>query len=446
MGSYSDLYFGSISLASIKNDYDPYLLFLFQESDKTVTYTTIDESGLSQEYGDSDGDTPLILFSYACTAAVARSRLELMGYTRATAEKGFSMGLQAKLEKFEDYLQNMFREPNEARKHMTVMVDVLRSLTLEKWLKAFEEIQKHKYPKISWHLKGYDNYSPILQYMLSEDFFGFPGYDTRIFLRLIIDLFEGNEKLIYDFTSLANGGWVDEAEDLIGMLDEEVSANYSASRRFIVMTEGSSDTWIIQRSLKLLYPHLYDYFKFLDFEGAKLGGGAGVLANSIKAFAGAGIINRIIALFDYDTAAEIAMKPLYSIDLPSNIQVKQYPWLQLAESFPTIGPTGLIHTNINGLACSIELYLGEDVLRNEASEYNPVQWKGYDVNVKKYQGEITNKTEILNKFNAKLEACEKDNNLITTYDWRGIQLILNTLLTAFHEQDAELILNFEDSF
>lgn len=171
-----------------------------------------------------------------------------------------------------------------------------------------------------------------------------------------------------------------------------------------------------------------------------------MLANTVKAFAGAGISNRIIALFDNDTAAKSAIRTLDSADLPDNIQIRQYPLLDIAKNFPTIGPTGLSNTDINGLACSIELYLGEDILKDENSEYYPIHWRGYDVGSKQYQGEILNKTEILNKFKAKLEACEKDRSLIDTYDWHSIKTILKTLFTTFHEQDAEQILNSDNLF
>ena len=444
MGSYCELKLGSIHLDSAKNTYNPYLLFLFQESDKQVNYTTIGEAGLSGQYGDLDDDTPLRFFIYSCPASVVRDRLELMGYTKITAQRGFYQAREAQRERFEGYIRDW--GPGHYTGHLGTVAGVLESLTLEEWLSAFEEIQTNNYKSTNWQSDDYDTYSPLLKYMLTENAFGFPGYDTLMYLRLIVDLFPNDEELVYDLTELANGGWVNEADDIIVMLDAEVSATYSASRRYIIMTEGSSDTWVIQRSLKLFYPHLYDYFKFLDFEGAKIGGGAGMLANTIKAFAGAGIINRIVALFDNDTAASAAMRTLTLIDIPNNIQVKQYPHLALAECFPTLGPTGLSNADINGLACSIELYLGEDVLKQDALAFYPVQWRGYDTGIKQYQGEILGKTDILNRFHSKLEACEKDHNLIENYDWKGLQLILNVILTAFHEQDAEAILNEKEAF
>jgi hypothetical protein len=44
----------------------------------------------------------------------------------------------------------------------------------------------------------------------------------------------------------------------------------------------------------------------------------------IKSFSGAGIINKIIALFDNDTAVTSAIQSIKTIKLPKNIMIKQY--------------------------------------------------------------------------------------------------------------------------
>lgn len=64
----------------------------------------------------------------------------------------------------------------------------------------------------------------------------------------------------------------------------------------MILTEGRSDASLLNDALHLLYPHLADYFSFMDF--AEYGGGAGQLANLVRAFSGAGIVNRVVALFD----------------------------------------------------------------------------------------------------------------------------------------------------
>lgn len=41
------------------------------------------------------------------------------------------------------------------------------------------------------------------------------------------------------------------------------------------------------------------------------------------------------------------------------------PDLEFLKSYPTLGPNGLANMDINGVAASIELYLGNDVLRGD---------------------------------------------------------------------------------
>ena len=45
-------------------------------------------------------------------------------------------------------------------------------------------------------------------------------------------------------------------------------------------------------------------------------------------------------------------------DLPENIRVISYPNIQRANRYPTVGMNGkVVLDNVNGRACSIELYL-----------------------------------------------------------------------------------------
>ena len=54
--------------------------------------------------------------------------------------------------------------------------------------------------------------------------------------------------------------------------------------------------------------------------------------------------------------------------------------------------------DINGMACSIELYLGRDILCEEDGSLIPIQWIGYFENAGKYQGRILDKANCLKKF------------------------------------------------
>lgn len=168
----------------------------------------------------------------------------------------------------------------------------------------------------------------------------------------------------------------------------------------------------------------------MDFGISNAPGSAGTLVSTIKAFVGSGISNRIIALFDNDTAAQVAIKGLSRTAIPQNIKVLRLPILQLAERYPTLGPSGVSELNINGLACSIELYFGVDILAH-GGQLTPVQWKGFDVSINQYQGEILKKQELQNLFLQKLADCSNDPDLIGKTDWSGMRILLAEIFGAF---------------
>lgn len=441
MGSYSELRLGSFFLGSIKDDIDPGIMMLFRESDKIIT--KIDPQQLIDNGVDVDSkkenEVPYAV-RYRCSVSVAKDRLDLIGFTHEVAAAGFNQGLKEKVSRYEEWDQsqggNIFQEP----------LQILRTMNLDNWLATLEEIKRRDLQAISSDNPAREEYSDLLRYMLSplgREWYGFPGIDYRHFTRLLLDICPETDDLEYDLTDLALGGWVEESADLVKYAEEIISHDFVAYSRRIVLTEGISDKQILESSLKLLYPHLSDYFRFMDFGEARVGGGAGVLANTVKAFSGAGILNRIVAIFDNDTAGEVAIQSMSKTRLPDNILVLKYPSIKLASSYPTIGPTGIVSMDVNGLAGGIELYLGEDILRDDDGNLTPVQWKGYDAGLGQYQGEILNKIDLQVKFEQKIKDCEADPTQVARYDWTGLKAIIDLMRSAFHHQDAAIILNEE---
>jgi hypothetical protein len=153
----------------------------------------------------------------------------------------------------------------------------------------------------------------------------------------------------------------------------------------------------------------------------------------VKAFSGAGITNRIVALFDNDTAAREATRMLAAVPLPANIVVRHYPELPLLRNYPTLGPSGLTSLNVNGLAASIELYLGEDILQDGGGGLIPIQWRGYSQTLRQYQGEVIGKNTLHDAFRGKLEHCRVDRGALQTTDWSGLAAILEMVFHAFDE-------------
>jgi hypothetical protein len=261
-------------------------------------------------------------------------------------------------------------------------------------------------------------------------YFGFPWSDIRFFLRAFLETCPNDTLVEEDISDLVHSGYCEPDETVCANALLDLTSGYPANERIIVLTEGSVDKGLLEGSLGLLYPHLREYYTFMDLSIANAEGGAGFLVSTIKAFAGSGISNRVVALFDNDTAAREAVRGLAKTVMPPNIKVMQYPAIEIASQYPTLGPSGISEVDINGLACSIELYLGRDVLTRD-SKLTPVQWRGLMSGTGDYQGEIVDKKRIHDAFAKKLSACREDAALVSKTEWSAMRAILEAMFGVF---------------
>ncbi|MBA3571371.1 MAG: hypothetical protein H0W34_05240, partial [Pyrinomonadaceae bacterium] len=81
--------------------------------------------------------------------------------------------------------------------------------------------------------------------------------------RAMLEVVPPDAPVVLDFSNLV--GWVDY---------EAYTCN---PPKTVIMTEGSSDKRILAETLRLLYPHLYPYYSFIDFDLANVPGGTGHL-------------------------------------------------------------------------------------------------------------------------------------------------------------------------
>lgn len=260
--------------------------------------------------------------------------------------------------------------------------------------------------------KAYDQLNENFRESLTSGELGIYGFSLESHLYSILSVLPDNDFVEYDLTDVINGGWVDEDQ-----------AKYVDYEKIIILTEGKSDVEFISKSIEKLYPHLKDYYHFIDFDEYKVESSASALVKLVTSFAAANVKHPIIALFDNDTAGLKEMKKLTSKTVPPNIKILKYPDITIAKKYPTIGPTGKKKMNINGLACSIEMYFGVDVLtRNNA--LIPIQWKGFEEKEKKYQGEIADKNYVQETFRKKLKKAE-----VTEID--ELNKLLNGIFNAY---------------
>ncbi|MCH7669133.1 MAG: hypothetical protein IIC71_08030 [Acidobacteria bacterium] len=254
------------------------------------------------------------------------------------------------------------------------------------------------------------------------------GHDPRYRLRALLEALPGDEQITLDLDDLIEGGWLDPSVDPRSVANDFVAYASRGGLLPIVLAEGSFDVEVLTSALRVRRPHLADFIRFPDF-GFRPEGGAAALRQTVRAFASAGIPNRVVALFDNDSAARDVVRSLDVESLPPNLVVRHLPFLPLAADYPTLGPQGEHHMDVNGLAASIELFLGTDVLIKNGA-LRPIEWRGYLRGVGAYQGEVAEKSAIQDAFRAKVKLAERNAGAVGGQDWSGIDLVLDLIVES----------------
>lgn len=201
-------------------------------------------------------------------------------------------------------------------------------------------------------------------------------------------------------------------------------------------TEGASDARYLRRSLDLLSPDVSEYFRFLDFD-TNIPGGTDQVVKSLRSFAAAGIVNRVIALLDNDAAGRQAEKILSERPLPRNFAVLRLPELEYARSYPTLGPSGGTQEDVNQRACSIEFYFGLDCLHAGNGDVVPVRWTGYNRAIMDYQGELVDKKLVQSRISELLTLGE-NHKIPLDQRWDPMRTVISLLTTAGQQLSRRL--------
>lgn len=394
------------------------VMTIFRETDKYIF-----ERKMFEEEKDDEVETAVI---YRCEASKVIERLNVMGFTMQRIRKEFEEIRQAEIEKYTKWTLD------DAHDSFIENLNFYKKLTFDDYAQCLKHILTGDVKVDYFDYKAKETLDPITKHIeYNEDYhFGFLGRCVRSFLRLACEVVAPDSAIIQDITELVANGYYEKDEPVCQNAIISLTSRHPENSLRIILTEGSTDKEILRESLLLLYPHLFEYYSFLEFSATRSQGGAGNLVTIIKAFAAAGITNRIIAIFDNDSAAFDARRSLESINLPQNIAICNYPNFKQLENYPTIGPGGTSCLNVNGLAASIELYLGEDVLMNESDKF-PVQWKGFVDSLGKYQGEVMHKSKIHANYKKKIERCRASKTDMEQADWVGLKEIWNVIFKAF---------------
>ena len=384
-------------------------------------------------------------YMYKTTVQKAKQRLDALGFSISNFEKVFEDTAKAAIyyDAFLDYLNIDVDEYEE-----TAHARIKKYVSFKKWKNAMNKIVKYELENGNIDYNGSTaseigistECDKIIFHALKQEhkdsFYGLKPeiIDVEYIFRLILESCDSTDEIILDFTYLDN--WADDC------IPKALSSTENGEKT-IVLVEGTSDKDILEFSLNRFYPHLFDLFYFMDFDdehGGKREGGTAILIKNLKTFYFSKIKSKFIAIFDNDAEGYQSKCTLLKDikNWPDNFRILLYPDNALFHNYPTIAPNGTIcNDDINKKACSIELYLPDSIIQANGS-YSPIECEPrkkikneYGEQEALYQGVISQKDDIKQKFHDLRRAIESGDQPFVGEEWSRIKQILDSIVFAF---------------
>lgn len=411
MGGYCYLSIGNLNFLTSKNSFGG-LLMPFSPNDLSIKTTK-----------DDDGETYTKRF-FSLPVSKMIQILDSQGHTLNAAARDFSIEKSGDLEYAKYCTENDFLPS-------PTYGEISRKFTFKSWCLAVKTyavrfskskhfiqdvLKKEQRKQLSFTRKR------VIDSMLyNTGFWGISHENVDVWnvLRVVLDAFPETQTISLDYTDLYESGYCDEVPS---------AEDYQVAKT-IILTEGKFDAEVLSEAITLLYPHMRKFYSFINFDEYRVQGSANFLTHYFKAFIASGIQNRVIALYDNDSAGLAEVTMLKGIACPDNYRVMHLPDIELAQSYPALGPNGLEYMDINGKAVSIELYLGRDILTEDA-KLIPVQWKGLIEKTQTYQGEITKKVLVQQRYREKIKNFVSSN--AESDLWKEMRLLLMSIFSAFN--------------
>lgn len=352
MGSYSSLSIGELELSSAKN-YSGGHGWLFEP-----------ENRKTEQFEDDDS----FLYPYfSVKLSQIKEKLELSGFSLKAAET----------------LNPYWNEYNDSSdEQFQLVVEALKRIDISK-------VRRHERRDSSASFCEYRVGDNELQELVDTYKINpFDCVDPYSLLRLFLENPKNGDQLVkWRYFDVVDGSWESECE-----IDAQVGAT---PIEYLVITEGSSDTFIIRKAIDLLRPKLTKFFRFIDMTDNYPFTGTGNLYRFCQGLSKIGIKNNVVVIYDNDTEGIANYQKTLELDLPENIRVITLPNIDEFENFPTIGPTGRFLEDINGKAVSIEMFLDLTFQTNDAAT---IRWTSFHQGMKTYHGSLENKEIYVQKF------------------------------------------------
>lgn len=237
----------------------------------------------------------------------------------------------------------------------------------------------------------------------------FENLDPYITLRLLIENPANLEReLQWRYADIVEGGYVTQ---------DEIHESVSDEEKILIVTEGSSDLFVINRAIELLCPDISDFFHYVDMGEHYPFTGTGNLYKFCQGLASIKIQNKVLVIYDNDVVGCEKFELTQQLTLPHNMKVTKLPDYPGFNDFQTIGPNGSNRENINGRAVSIEHFLD---LHYDVGFEPIVRWTSYNEKADAYQGVLMNKDMYVKKF-------KKVNSTSPDYDFSKLRFLLDHL-------------------
>jgi hypothetical protein len=366
-------------------------------TDHSPFFQSGDVSSVPYYYGE-DGRDVQFKEGLSKSLLLVKDRIELLGHTLEHCRAKFMH-----LAGFNDFDSDAFEF--DALRTALATVDVSSiALTASDGEEDFGEFFRNEvFPKLGMKLPNGDTRGVL--YSAAE---GMENLSSHSVLRLLAENPAAAQlPVIWAYADVEHGGWA--ARD-------EFVRPLEPAHRFLIVTEGSSDAAILKHALKLLRPHVADFFDFVDMEEGYPFSGTGNLYRFIQGLISIAVQNNVIVLFDNDTEGRFNFEKCGQLNVPANMSILKLPDREEFCSFQTEGPAGKHALDINGTAAAIECYLQLD-------DTACIRWSSYNSSLNAYQGALINKDQYKNEFLAQRSRVE-------AYDYTRIDAILNMVIEA----------------
>lgn len=387
MASTISLSVGTIDIEWGKNDSFQNHAHLFQSGDETEG---------PYYYGAEDG-RPIVEVKRCLARSLRRvvPRLELLGYTLGSCGDRFARWFDfdlftttPSLEGFKQALRSL---------QWSTLDDVV----------AFEEAIRQAY--VLAPLSGLPP-TEDSRYIASGK-----TLDPYLVLRLLAEMPEYEDLTVrWNFADVLDGGYAREASFVPGMPIE----------RWMVVTEGTSDAFVLQQSLLVTHPDTADFFDFIDMSTGNPFPGVGSILAFCRGLSRIGYTGRMLVVLDNDAAGRQVLDEIRGLKLPTTFVATCLPDLGELGTFKTLGPTGVHIEDINRRASAIECFLDFNTVPLEPT----VRWTTFIHKASTYQGELIAKEKYVSAFKDRFGKDDSYDGSKLTLLWKHLVALCSAAL------------------